>query len=120
MIPFYSVRVSNELGAGNARIAKISVVVVTLTSLLIGIFFMVVVLAAKDYFPYLFTNSEAVAKETTKLAYLLAFTVVLNSVQPVLSGNYKFPMCLYLPINFVMNQVYKLRLKLLGLKSVVL
>ncbi|KAI5656001.1 hypothetical protein M9H77_24794 [Catharanthus roseus] len=81
-----SVRVSNELGAGNARIAKISVVVVTLTSLLIGIFFMVVVLAAKDYFPYLFTNSEAVAKETTKLAYLLAFTVVLNSVQPVLSG----------------------------------
>lgn len=81
-----SVRVSNELGAGNARLAKLSVIVVTLTSLSIGVIFMVVVLATRDYFPHLFTNSEAVAKEATRLAILLALTVVLNSVQPVLSG----------------------------------
>lgn len=81
-----SVRVSNELGAGNARLAKVSVIVVTLTALFIGIICMVVVLATQDYFPHLFTNSEAVAKETTRLASLLALTVVLNSVQPVLSG----------------------------------
>lgn len=86
LVTTYSVRVSNELGAGNARLAKVSVIVVTMTSFVIGIICMVVVLATQDYFPHLFTNSEAVAKETTRLASLLALTVVLNSVQPVLSG----------------------------------
>jgi MATE family multidrug resistance protein len=46
------------------------------------------VFATRDYFPYLFTSSEAVAVETTKLAVLLGITVLLNSLQPVLSGKY--------------------------------
>ncbi|CAN4105054.1 unnamed protein product [Withania somnifera] len=81
-----SVRVSNELGAGNARLAKFSVIVVSLTSTIIGAACMIVVLSTREYFPYLFTNSEAVADETKKLAILLAWTVLLNSLQPVLSG----------------------------------
>ncbi|KAE8704176.1 putative ubiquitin-protein ligase [Hibiscus syriacus] len=81
-----SVRVSNELGAGNARLAKFSVLVVSMTSVIIGIVCMIVVYATRGYFPYLFTSSNAVAKETTKLALLLGFTVLLNSLQPVLSG----------------------------------
>ncbi|GLU04380.1 hypothetical protein SLE2022_215300 [Rubroshorea leprosula] len=81
-----SVRVSNELGAGNAKLAKFAVVVVSITSVSIGVVCMAVVLATRDYFPYLFTTSEAVAEETTKLAILLAITVLLNSLQPVLSG----------------------------------
>ncbi|KAI8549740.1 hypothetical protein RHMOL_Rhmol06G0048800 [Rhododendron molle] len=81
-----SVRVSNELGAGNAQTAKFAVVVVSVTSMAIGVVCMAVVFATRDYFPYLFTNSEAVAAETTKLAILLGFTVLLNSLQPVLSG----------------------------------
>ncbi|KAL0438610.1 UNVERIFIED_CONTAM: protein DETOXIFICATION 33 [Sesamum latifolium] len=81
-----SVRVSNELGAGNARAAKFSVVVVSITTVFIGVVGMVAVIAAKDVFPYLFTNSEAVAKETTRLSILLAVTVLLNGLQPVLSG----------------------------------
>ncbi|KAL3514586.1 hypothetical protein ACH5RR_027303 [Cinchona calisaya] len=81
-----SVRVSNELGAGNAEAAKFAVVVVTITSLSIGVLAMVLVLATRDYFPTLFTHSEAVARETTRLAALLSLTVLLNSVQPVLSG----------------------------------
>lgn len=83
---YCSVRVSNELGAGNARAAKFSVVVVSITTILIGVVCMAVVLATKDFFPYLFTNSDAVAKETTRLSTLLAFTVLLNGLQPVLSG----------------------------------
>ncbi|XP_022750472.1 protein DETOXIFICATION 33-like [Durio zibethinus] len=47
---------------------------------------MIVLFNTEDYFPYLFTNSIAVAEETTKLAMLLGFTVLLNSLQPVLSG----------------------------------
>ncbi|XP_010530370.1 PREDICTED: protein DETOXIFICATION 33-like [Tarenaya hassleriana] len=81
-----SVRVSNELGAGNSRLAKFSVVVVSITSIAIGLVCMIVVLATRYYFPHLFTSSEAVAAETTRLAVLLAFTVLLNSLQPVLSG----------------------------------
>ncbi|XP_039027097.1 protein DETOXIFICATION 33-like [Hibiscus syriacus] len=81
-----SVRVSNELGAGNARLAKFSVLVVSMTSVIIGIVCMIVVFATRGYFPYLFTSSNAVAEETTKLALLLGFTVLLNSLQPVLSG----------------------------------
>ncbi|KAK9271079.1 hypothetical protein L1049_026668 [Liquidambar formosana] len=81
-----SVRVSNELGAGNARTAKFAVIVVSVTSVAIGVVCMCVVFATRDYFPYLFTTSEAVAEETTKLAILLGVTVLLNSLQPVLSG----------------------------------
>ncbi|THG03544.1 protein DETOXIFICATION 33-like [Camellia sinensis] len=81
-----SVRVSNELGAGNARTAKFAVLVVSVTSVSIGVVAMAIVFATRDYFPYLFTTSDAVAEETTKLAILLGFTVLLNSLQPVLSG----------------------------------
>ncbi|KAK4794433.1 hypothetical protein SAY86_012427 [Trapa natans] len=81
-----SVRVSNELGAGNARLAKFAVVVVSVTSVSIGVICMCVVFATRDIFPYLFTSSDAVAAETTKLAILLGITVLLNSLQPVLSG----------------------------------
>ncbi|KAI4388410.1 hypothetical protein MLD38_000737 [Melastoma candidum] len=81
-----SVRVSNELGAGNFRAAKVAVVVVSITSVTIGVVCMGVVFATRDYFPYLFTTSDAVAAETTKLAVLLGITVLLNSLQPVLSG----------------------------------
>ncbi|KAL3838348.1 hypothetical protein ACJIZ3_022939 [Penstemon smallii] len=81
-----SVRVSNELGAGNAIAAKFSVVVVSITSMLIAVVCMTIIIATRDIFPYLFTNSEAVAKETTRLSILLALTVLLNGLQPVLSG----------------------------------
>ncbi|KAF5942899.1 hypothetical protein HYC85_020541 [Camellia sinensis] len=81
-----SVRVSNELGSGNARAAKFAVIVVSVTSVSIGVVCMAIVFATRDYFPYLFTNSTAVAEETTKLAILLGVTVLLNSLQPVLSG----------------------------------
>ncbi|TKY57756.1 TRANSPARENT TESTA protein 12 [Spatholobus suberectus] len=81
-----SVRVSNELGAGDFKAARFAVWVVSITSVSIGVVVMIVVLATRDYFPYLFTTSVAVAKETTKIATLLAVTVLLNSLQPVLSG----------------------------------
>ncbi|XP_042507457.1 protein DETOXIFICATION 33-like isoform X2 [Macadamia integrifolia] len=80
------VRVSNELGAGKPQAAKFAVLVVSATSIAIGLVCMALVLGTRDYFPYLFTNSAEVRKEVTKLALLLATTVLLNSLQPVLSG----------------------------------
>ncbi|XP_043708445.1 protein DETOXIFICATION 33-like isoform X1 [Telopea speciosissima] len=81
-----SVRVSNELGAGKPRAAKFAILVVSATSISIGLVCMALVLGTRDYFPYIFTNTAEVRKEVTKLSPLLAITVLLNSLQPVLSG----------------------------------
>ncbi|KAJ6672103.1 PROTEIN DETOXIFICATION [Salix viminalis] len=81
-----SVRVSNELGLGHPRAAKYSVIVTVLQSLVIGLILMAVVLVAKDYFAYIFTSNEEMRAATSKLAFILAITMVLNSVQPVISG----------------------------------
>ncbi|MBA0607026.1 hypothetical protein Godav_019394 [Gossypium davidsonii] len=98
-----SVRVSNELGRGNAWLAKLSVIVVSITSVSIGIVCMIVVFATRGYFPYLFTTSDAVAEETTKLAILLGITVLLNSLQPVLSGKYRLPLFKFLCLMSVLQ-----------------
>ncbi|XP_071723993.1 protein DETOXIFICATION 35-like [Rutidosis leptorrhynchoides] len=81
-----SVRVSNELGWGRQRTAKYAVYVAVFQSLLIGLVCMVVILLAKDYFAIIFTSSKSLQRAVAKLAYLLGITMVLNSVQPVISG----------------------------------
>ncbi|KAF7132108.1 hypothetical protein RHSIM_Rhsim09G0199900 [Rhododendron simsii] len=81
-----SVRVSNELGMGHPRAAKYSVYVTVSQSLVIGIFFMVLILATRDYIAIIFTSSKDMQEAVADLAYLLGFTMVLNSVQPVISG----------------------------------
>ncbi|KAK3023020.1 hypothetical protein RJ639_045014 [Escallonia herrerae] len=81
-----SVRVSNELGAGRPKAAKFSVVVVVVISILFGIMFTAAVVAAKGYFPKLFSGKTEVIRETSKLGYFLAATILLNSIQPVLHG----------------------------------
>ncbi|XP_026458476.1 protein DETOXIFICATION 35-like [Papaver somniferum] len=81
-----SVRVSNELGCGHPRAAKYSVMVVVLESLIIGLFFMFVILISRDHFPIIFTSSKELQQVVARLAYLLGITMVLNSIQPVISG----------------------------------
>jgi len=82
-----SVRDSNELGLGRPRAAKYSVYVTVFQSLLIGLVFMVAIIIARDHFAIIFTSSEVLKRAVSKLAYLLGITMVLNSVQPVISGN---------------------------------
>lgn len=84
-----SVRVSNELGLGRPRAAKYSVYVTVFESLVIGLVFMVAVIIGRDHFAIIFTNSEVLQRAVSKLAYLLGITMVLNSVQPVISGTNK-------------------------------
>ncbi|XP_045809521.1 protein DETOXIFICATION 27-like [Trifolium pratense] len=80
------VRVANELGAGNGKAAKFATIVSVITSLIIGLFFWMLILILHNKFGYIFTTSKAVLDEVGKLSLLLAFTILLNSVQPVLSG----------------------------------
>ncbi|XP_065859333.1 protein DETOXIFICATION 34 [Euphorbia lathyris] len=81
-----SVRVSNELGSAHPRAAKYSVLITCAQSLLIGIFFATSVLVTKDHFAIIFTDSIEMRKAVSRLAYLLGITMILNSVQPVISG----------------------------------
>ncbi|XP_061996233.1 protein DETOXIFICATION 35-like [Rosa rugosa] len=81
-----SVRVSNELGSARPRAAKYSVIVTIVESLIIGIIFGGIILAAKDHFAIIFTSSKELQHAVSRLAILLSVTMVLNSVQPVISG----------------------------------
>ncbi|CAK7332579.1 unnamed protein product [Dovyalis caffra] len=81
-----SVRVSNELGAAHPRTAKFSLVVATLASLLIGLVIALILVLARNQYPDLFTNDAQVKELVKQLTPLLAFCVVLNNVQPVLSA----------------------------------
>ncbi|KAH1248087.1 Protein DETOXIFICATION 40 [Glycine soja] len=81
-----SVRVSNELGARNPKSASFSVMVVTLISFIISVIVALVVLAIRDIISYAFTDGEEVAAAVSDLCPLLALSIVLNGIQPVLSG----------------------------------
>ncbi|KAL1564563.1 protein DETOXIFICATION 24-like [Salvia divinorum] len=80
------VRVANELGSGNAKAVRFSIKVIMATSVTMGIVFWILCLAFGKSIGYLFTNEEEVAETISGLSVLLAFTVLLGSIFPVLSG----------------------------------
>nr|XP_028962634.1 protein DETOXIFICATION 35-like [Malus domestica] len=81
-----SVRVANELGLRRPRTVKYAVYVTVSQSLLLGLLFMIIILITKDDFAVIFTSDKELQQAVAKLAYLLGITMVLNSVQPVISG----------------------------------
>ncbi|GLU23299.1 hypothetical protein SLE2022_393190 [Rubroshorea leprosula] len=81
-----SVRVSNELGAGHPKSASFAVVVVTLSCLFIALIFAILVLVLRHVISYAFTSGSTVADAVSELAPYLAISILLNGVQPVLSG----------------------------------
>ncbi|KAG8372253.1 hypothetical protein BUALT_Bualt12G0047200 [Buddleja alternifolia] len=80
------VRVANELGRGDTRAVKFSIKVLINTSLILGIFFWILCLVFGNKVGYLFTNEEEVAKSVSDLSPLLALTILLGSIYPILSG----------------------------------
>ncbi|KAA8524107.1 hypothetical protein F0562_010462 [Nyssa sinensis] len=81
-----SVRVSNELGAGHPMIAKFSVVVVNTTSILISIVLSAIILIFRVGLTKLFTSDSQVTQAVSNLTPLLALSVFLNGIRPILSG----------------------------------
>ncbi|KAL1209032.1 Protein DETOXIFICATION 28 [Cardamine amara subsp. amara] len=119
------VRVANELGAGNGKKARFAMIISVTQSLLIGIIFSVFILFFHNQIGWIFSSSETVIKAVKSLSILLAFTILLNSVQPVLSGvavgsgwqslvAYINLGCYYiigLPLGFVMGWIFKTGVK---------
>ncbi|EPS68503.1 hypothetical protein M569_06267, partial [Genlisea aurea] len=81
-----SVRVSNELGASHPRMAKFSVITVVFWSFIMGLLIAALILIFNKQYPYLFSNSQQVIQVIYDLTPLLAFCVIINSIQPALSG----------------------------------
>lgn len=81
-----SVRVSNELGRGSSKAAKFSIVQIVLTSFAIGFVLFIFFLFFRGRLAYIFTESTEVAAAVADLSTLLACSILLNSIQPVLSG----------------------------------
>ena len=79
-------RVSNELGAGHAKAAAFSVKVVTAVSVAVACAIAAAVLCLRDRIGYVFTKGDDVARAASAMAPLLAVTIVLDGIQPVLSG----------------------------------
>ncbi|CAA6666532.1 unnamed protein product [Spirodela intermedia] len=80
-----AVRVSNELGSGRPRATKHAVMAIIVTSLVIGLVCMGGILGLRDHFAVIFTSDVELQRAVANVAYLLAVTMVLNSVQPVIS-----------------------------------
>ncbi|KAK3041853.1 hypothetical protein RJ639_000369 [Escallonia herrerae] len=81
-----SVRVSNELGAAHPRTAKFSVVVVVVSSFFIGLLLSLILIIFRHQYPALFSDSAEVKSLVYKLTPLLATCIVINNIQPALSG----------------------------------
>jgi len=78
--------VSNELGAKHPRTAKFSLLVAVITSTVIGLAISIALLIFRDQYPSLFVGDEDVITVVKDLTPILAVSIVINNVQPVLSG----------------------------------
>ncbi|CAN7109435.1 unnamed protein product [Brassica rapa subsp. narinosa] len=81
-----SVRTSNELGAGNPKSALFSTWMATFVSFVISVVEALAVMVSREYVSYIFTADDEVAKAVSDLCPFLAVTIILNGIQPVLSG----------------------------------
>lgn len=81
-----STRVSNELGAGQPERAKHAMGVTLKLSLLLGLCFVLILVFGHDIWIQLFSDSPIIKKEFASVTPLLAISILLDSVQGVLSG----------------------------------
>jgi len=85
------VRVSNELGAGNSKAAKFATMVSVAQTTITGLVLCVLIMLLKNKIALAFTSDADVIHEVDSLSPLLAISILLNNVQPVLSGDFELP-----------------------------
>ncbi|KAL7616880.1 hypothetical protein Lser_V15G00687 [Lactuca serriola] len=81
-----SVRVSNELGAAHPRAAKLSVVVVVFSAFFIGVLLAIILAIFRHQYPALFSDNLQVQEAVYALTPLLGACLIINNIQPALSG----------------------------------
>lgn len=81
-----STRVSNELGAGKPRAAKVAVRVVIFLAVIEGVLVGIVSVAMRGAWGYLYTNEEDVVRYLASIMPVLALSNFMDGIQGVLSG----------------------------------
>nr|XP_043629015.1 protein DETOXIFICATION 16-like [Erigeron canadensis] len=92
MIPFglsgaVSTRVSNELGAGHPRTARLSVTVVVVVAVIVGIVVGSVLILIRNVLGYAFSNEVEVVHYVATMLPIIAASNFLDGLQCVLSGS---------------------------------
>ncbi|XP_043701906.1 protein DETOXIFICATION 18-like isoform X2 [Telopea speciosissima] len=81
-----STRVSNELGAGNTDRAKNSITVTFKLSIILALTVILALAFGHDIWASCFTNSSIIKREFASMTPLLAFSILFDSAQGILSG----------------------------------
>ncbi|XP_015068543.1 protein DETOXIFICATION 16-like [Solanum pennellii] len=81
-----STRISNELGAGRPKAAKLAARVVLLIALVEGFLLSGIAIAARNVWGYIYTNEEEVVKYLAAVMPVLALSNFMDGIQGVLSG----------------------------------
>jgi MATE family multidrug resistance protein len=81
-----SIRVSNELGAGNPRAARLAVYVVVVIAVIEGTLVGAVLMLIRNIWGYAYSNEEEVVKYVAIMMPILAVSNFLDGMQCVLSG----------------------------------
>ncbi|KAJ0099346.1 hypothetical protein Patl1_21399 [Pistacia atlantica] len=81
-----STRVSNELGAGNPGAARLAVYVVMILAVSEAVIVSITLFFCRYVLGYAYTNDKEVVDYVIELAPLLCLSVIMDSMQAVLSG----------------------------------
>ncbi|XAR52474.1 hypothetical protein NMG60_11020576 [Bertholletia excelsa] len=81
-----STRVSNELGAGNPKQARVAVFAVMFLALAETTIVSATLFATRKVFGYAFSNEKEVVDYVTEMAPLVCLSIIMDSLQGVLSG----------------------------------
>ncbi|GJT19248.1 DETOXIFICATION 12-like protein [Tanacetum coccineum] len=81
-----STRVSNELGAGNPKGARVAVNAIMILAVVETSIVSMIVFFNRRIFGFIFTNEKEVVDYVTKIAPLLCVNIIMDSLQGTLSG----------------------------------
>ncbi|KAF8095087.1 hypothetical protein N665_0341s0014 [Sinapis alba] len=81
-----STRISNELGAGNYKAAHIVVYAATSFAVMESLVVSMSLLLGRNVFGYVFSSDKATVDYVAKMAPLVSISIILDSLQGVLSG----------------------------------
>ncbi|KAF5794031.1 putative multi antimicrobial extrusion protein [Helianthus annuus] len=81
-----STRVSNELGAGNARGARVAVNAIMILAVVETTIVAMIVFFNRHIFGYIFTNEKEVVDHVTKITPFLCVSIVMDGLQGTFSG----------------------------------
>jgi len=81
-----SIRVSNELGAGNPQAARLSIYISGIMCLTEGLFIAIITIWVRDIWGYLYSNEKEVVKYVSMMMPILATSDFMDGIQCTLSG----------------------------------